>query len=249
MNLGVGTTENLSEREKIRRRTRAALTGAKGSNGGGKNRGGGNGGDDSGGSGGKFPQNLESAEKPFTPDKFRIGMWFVMLAVLMTFGGVISAYIVIATNGVAEWQPFNLPLQIWFSTGLILASSAAYQISKDKLLNENQTGAKHWLLVTTVLGAAFISSQILAWFELARRSVYVQSNPYAGFFYILTALHALHVVGGIVALGYIVLRTWRETSSASELFQRQTISNVVGWYWHFMGALWIILFLLLGFWK
>ncbi len=248
MNLGVGTTEDLSEREK-RRKSRTTLTGGKGSNGG-KNSRGGNGGDDNnGGSDNIFPQNSDSAENSFTPDKLRIGMWYLMLVVLMTFGGVMVTYVVIATNGATEWQPFKLPLQIWFSTILILAGSIAYQISNGKLRNENQTGAKKWLLSTTFLGAAFISSQILSWFELVRRGVYVQSNPYAGFFYFLTALHALHVLGGIVALGYILLRAWRETSSESELFQRQTISNVVGWYWHFMGVLWIILFLLLGFWK
>jgi cytochrome c oxidase subunit 3 len=77
----------------------------------------------------------------------------------------------------------------------------------------------------------------------------VQSNPYAGFFYILTAVHAVHVIGGIAALGYILLRTWRATSSDEELTKRQQISNSVGWYWHFMDGLWIFLFLLLGFWK
>jgi cytochrome c oxidase subunit 3 len=79
--------------------------------------------------------------------------------------------------------------------------------------------------------------------------VYVESNPYAGFFYILTGVHALHVVVGIGVLGYIVLRTWQKTSSDEELSKRKTISNAVGWYWHFMGTLWIVLFLLLGFWK
>jgi cytochrome c oxidase subunit 3 len=90
---------------------------------------------------------------------------------------------------------------------------------------------------------------MLAWLALNRQGVYVRSNPYAGFFYILTAIHAVHVAGGILALGYIVLRSWQETASELELLQRQTISKVVGWYWHFMGGLWIVLFLLLGLWK
>jgi cytochrome c oxidase subunit 3 len=77
----------------------------------------------------------------------------------------------------------------------------------------------------------------------------VQSSQYAGFFYILTGVHAVHVLGGIAAIGYIVLRTWNQTRSEMEMLQRKTVSNVVGWYWHFMGALWIILFLLLGYWK
>jgi len=105
------------------------------------------------------------------------------------------------------------------------------------------------LLATTVLGAAFISSQIILWLSLVKRGVYVQSNPYAGFFYILTAVHAVHVLGGIAALGYIVLRTWNPTESETELTQRKIVSGSIGWYWHFMDALWIVLVLLLGFWK
>ena len=77
----------------------------------------------------------------------------------------------------------------------------------------------------------------------------MQSNPYAGFFYILTAVHAVHVIGGIIALGYIVLRTWNETASETELLRERHISNAVGWYWHFMDGLWLVLLSLLGFYK
>ena len=103
--------------------------------------------------------------------------------------------------------------------------------------------------MTTVLGAAFISSQILAWFLLFRRGIYWEANPYAGFFYILTAVHAVHVIGGICALGTIVMRTWEKTFSDDELKYRKNLANVVGWYWHFMDALWIVILMLLGFWK
>jgi len=95
----------------------------------------------------------------------------------------------------------------------------------------------------------FVSSQILVWFELVKRGYYVQSNPYAAFFYIMTALHAVHVIGGIIALGYIVLRSWQKTEFDGELEKRREISGAVSWYWHFMGGLWLVLLLMLGFWK
>ena len=176
-------------------------------------------------------------------------MWFLLLVVVMTFGGLISAYVVISTNGVAEWQPFNLPRAVWISTTLILLSSATYHFANSKLQSNQQQSAKKWLLATTVLGAMFISSQLLAWLELVRQGIYVKGNPYAGFFYILTFVHAAHVLGGIALLGYIVLRTWNETVNEGELLRRKTFSKVAGWYWHFMGGLWILLFLLLQFWK
>ncbi|MGI8642330.1 MAG: cytochrome c oxidase subunit 3 [Pyrinomonadaceae bacterium] len=239
----IGTVETLEEKEK-KRKLRSTFSGGTGSNGGKKNRGGGG---SDGGDNNKDDFYEDTQTKP--NDKFRVGMWFLLLVVLMTFGGLIGAYIVIATKGEIEWKPFDLPFQVWVSTFLIFSSSLSYQISNSALQSENQTKAKNWLLATTVLGGMFISSQILAWLQLVRRGVYVASNPYAGFFYILTSVHALHVFGGILVLGYILLRTWNRTFSEEELTKRQAISKAVGLYWHFMDGLWIVLFILLGFWK
>ena len=242
----VGTLETTIEEKKSKRRM--SLSSGLGSGGGNKNRGGGGGGNDGGDNDSRKHDYIEEAE-PNSSNKFRILMWFLLLVVLMTFGGLISAYIVISTNGVLEWQPFNLPKAVWVSTVLILASSVTYKIAQNALNAANQEKAKTWFLATTVFGGMFIASQLLAWFELVRRGVYVQSNPYAGFFYILTAVHAVHVIGGIAVLGFIVLRTWEKTASSEELIKRQQVSNAVAWYWHFMDGLWLVLVLLLGFWK
>ena len=243
----VGTIETTFEEKK--RTRRGGLSSGLGSNGGNRNRGGGGGGGNDGGDDGKRKDDyIESAES-YPSNKFRIGMWFLLLVVMMTFGGLIGAYIVIATNGVMEWQPFALPIQVWISTVLILASSIAYKIAQKAIDKDNQTKAKKWLVTTTVFGGMFIASQLLAWVELVRQGVYMESNPYAGFFYILTAVHAVHVIGGIAALGFVVLRTWLKTENDDELTKRKQIFNTVGWYWHFMDGLWIVLFLLLAFWK
>ncbi len=243
----IGTLETTVEEKKNKRR--ASLSGSIGS-GGNKNRGnGGGGGGSDGGNNDKYENDYIEEAEPHPSNKIRIAMWFLLLVVLMTFGGLISAYIVISTKGAMEWQPFTLPVQIWVSTVLILASSVTYKIAQSALERDNQEKAKTWFLATTVFGGMFIASQLLGWFELVRRGVFVQSNPYAGFFYILTAVHALHVIGGIIALGFIVLRTWQKTAVDEELTKRKQVSNAVGWYWHFMDGLWIVLFLLLGFWK
>jgi cytochrome c oxidase subunit 3 len=244
----VGTFEPTVETKKKRRR-RPGLTGGGPNNGGKKRGGGGGGGGGNGGDNGS-PDNQSSHEvEKFQPNKSRILMWFLLTAVLMTFGGLIGAYIVIASNGVLEWKPFSLPVQIWLSTVLILASSVTYVVAQKAVFQDNQQKAKNWLIATTIIGAAFISSQLLAWLTLEQRGVYMKSNPYAGFFYVLTAVHALHVLGGIIALGSIVLRVWNQNDTEEEFLKRKTFSQVVGWYWHFMGGLWLVLFLLLGFWK
>ena len=72
-------------------------------------------------------------------------------------------------------------------------------------------------------------------------------NPYAGFFYILTAVHAVHVLGGISSLGYIILRTWNKALSEREIVKRKNDAVSVGWYWHTMDGLWLVLLFLLGF--
>lgn len=238
----VGTLKSNPERRKRNKNILSVGSGVGGqSNGNGGSSGGNNGGGND-----NHHDFYNSTNKSNIP---RIFTMFLLLVVLMTFGGLLGAYIVLATNGALEWRPFDLPYQVWVSTAIILASSFTYHLSK-KLIDKNeQEKSKKWLLATTVLGAAFISSQILAWFVLYRRGFYLSGNPYAGFFYILTAIHVVHVAGGICALGSIVLRSWNKTFSDKELENRQNLANVVGWYWHFMDALWIVILMLLGFWK
>lgn len=251
MGLEVGTAETTTDVEPEKKRKRSGLSGGGSPGNGGRRRGGGGGGGGNGGDGGdnrNKDRNYEEIQE-FRPEKMRVTMWFALLVVVMTFGGLIGAYIVLSTNQDLEWRPFKLPVQVWLSTALIIASSICYGTAQKYLNKDRQTTAKKWLLATTILGGMFISSQILLWFMLARAGVYMQSNPYAGFFYILTAVHALHVLGGICALGYIVLRAWNETNSEEELLRRKTAATVVGWYWHFMDGLWIVLLLLLGFFK
>ncbi len=240
--MDIGTAEIVNDvEEKKRKRSSVSAGSSAGGNGGGQNPGG-------GGSNGPDENNPAEADL-FLPGKSRILTGFLLLVVLMTFGGLMAAYVVIATNNVAEWHPFELPVQVWISTVLILISSVAYHFGKIAVDRNIQSAAKKWFVVTTVLGAAFISSQILAWLALVGRGLYMQGNPYVGFFYILTGVHAVHVLGGIIALGSILLRSWYPTQKPDEIIKRQTIAQVVGWYWHFMGALWLVLFTLLGFWK
>ena len=241
----IGTAEILDDVDETKRRQRGLSGGSGTSNNGGGRNPGDEGGDDSGPPGGSDNRT----NQPFIPNKSRVLTAFLLLVVLMTFGGLIGAYVVLATNRAAEWQPFELPLPVWISTFLILCSSFVYHLGKIAVDRNDQPSAKRWFIVTTFFGAAFISSQILAWFALNSRGLYIAGNSYTGFFYILTAVHAIHVFGGIVALGTILLKNLVPTERLVELDRRRTLAQVVGWYWHFMGALWVVLFILLGFWK
>lgn len=242
MSLKVGTIEEIKvEPEKKTKPSRMKSGGNGPSN---KNRGGGGGGGDNRPNEDKFEQKDE-----FKPDTYRVGMGLLLLVVLMTFGGLIGTYVVLATNKALEWRPFDLPFQVWISTALIIVSSFDYELAKKNLLAGNQQKARKWFFITGILGAIFIASQIMAWITLVNRGYYAQGNPYAGLFYILTAVHAVHVIGGIISLGFIILKTQIETEDEDELLKRQWFAKVVAWYWHFIGVLWIVLFSLLGLYK
>lgn len=249
----IGTIESLDEANDSSLtkdgKSRVSTPGGKS---GGPNDGGNDGGGEDGGgkdNRNQSPNDLREPESHMEAEKSRILMWFLLLAVLMTFGGLIGAYVVLSTNAALEWRPFDLPPQVWISTALILLSSVSYGFGKRALLGLNFEKAKKWFLGTTVLGGMFISSQILTWFALVGRGLYMTGNPFAGFFYILTAVHAVHVIGGICALGYVLLKTW---NAADTVFGRKKLfadAAAIGLYWHTMDALWLVLLFLLGFWK
>lgn len=237
--MNIGTAEIIDEIEEPKKQR----TGISGGSGPGSN--------DRRKGGGSDGSNDEDDSTPdiFRPEKSRIFTAFLLLVVLMTFGGLFAAYVVIATNKAAEWQPFSLPIQVWISTVIIILSSISYILSERAVIANNHDRSKKWMVVTTALGGIFISSQIVAWLELTNRGLYMYGNPYAGFFYIITAVHAVHVIGGIAALSTILLRSWYPARSKEDVLCRVSMAKVVGWYWHFMGFLWLILLFLLGFWK
>jgi cytochrome c oxidase subunit 3 len=249
----IGVAEPVEE-ETPRKRKGSRRSGGGSKRGPGGNNGGGGGGDNGGGSqgGGSFkdPKSFDDEQKnESVPNKSKVVTWFLLLVVTMTFGGLIGAYVVVFTNNVAEWKPFELPIQVWISTAIIIISSITYHFAQRAVEANDHQKLRKYLIATTVLGAAFISSQVLAWMALVDRGLYMAGNPYAGFFYILTGIHAAHVLGGVIALGAIILRTATPTEHGPELEYRRNLARSVGWYWHFMGFIWIVLFVLLGFWK
>lgn len=243
----IGTVEPVTDPPQRGRRLRSTSGGESGRRGGGGNDG--SGGNNGGGSSGPEPQRESTGRDASAPDKSRVVTWFLLLVVMMTFGGLIGAYVVIAANGQSEWRPFNLPFQVWISTSILFASSITYDLAQKAIFRDAHEHAKKFLIATTVLGATFISSQLIVWLSLYSQGVYMRGDPYAGFFYILTAVHAVHIVGGVIALGAIQIRAWHPSRDEHELQHRRDLSRAVGWYWHFMGLVWIVLLVVLGLWK
>jgi cytochrome c oxidase subunit III len=105
------------------------------------------------------------------------------------------------------------------------------------------------LLLTGILGLAFLGSQLIAWRQLASQGIYVSTHPHSSFFYLLTGAHAVHIAGGLLALTILWLRSRPKLDKPGLAATRQATADAVSIYWHFMDGLWIYLFLLLFLWR
>lgn len=180
--------------------------------------------------------------------KYRLGMWVALAGIAMMFTALTSAYIVRASTS-NDWRPLAMPRLLWLSTALILLSSFTFEIARRTLRTGNTNAYQRWLLLTVLLGLGFLATQLLAWRQLAAQGIFMASNPHSSFFYVLTGAHGIHLLGGILGLDYLLLRSWRSRFEESRAAKRQAVVNAVALYWHFMFGLWIYLFLLLFLWR
>lgn len=176
--------------------------------------------------------------------RYKLGTWIGMGGIVMVFAAFTSAMVV--RSGISnDWQPFQLPGVLWVSTAVLLASSFALEKAKRLMRREVYGGLRRWVGITAILGAVFLALQYAGWTQLAARGIYVASNPSSSFFYVLTAAHGLHLLGGVIALSYVVYRVWRP----AVWITREAVVESTALYWHFMDGLWVYLVLLLAFWR
>jgi len=179
--------------------------------------------------------------------RYRLGAWVTICGILMLFVALTSAYIVRSASS-NDWRPIVLPKVLWLSTAIIVSSSLSIEIARRSLKQQSEAYGP-WLISTLVLGTAFLVSQIIAWRQLVRQGVYLAANPYNSFFYLFTAAHGFHLLGGLGALTYLVVKTRTVRTSIDGESRRVGAADAVTIYWHFMDVLWIALFLLLMLWK
>ncbi len=189
-----------------------------------------------------------SSEDAIEPSKYRIGMWLGLASIAMLFFALTSAYILRQyppnlNTAAPDWQPLEIPLSLWITTAVILLSSISIEIARRALKQNQYEKFKRWISITTVLGFVFLIGQVFAWRQLASQGIYLQGNPHSAFFYVLTALHALHLLGGILVLSYVMMSALRLRIGVKK---RLTV-EITSLYWHFMDGLWIYLFVLLFF--
>jgi len=166
------------------------------------------------------------------------GMLIALGGILMFFAALASALVVRKGLSAIAWQTIAVPRILWLNTLILLGSSFTLARSRRDFIAQNETGFRHWWSVTSILGLFFVAGQILAWRQLVAAGVYLATNASSSFFYVFTAAHGLHLLGGIAAMLAVAFRRGRR-------LLRGTAVGVVSIYWHFLDVLWLCLFVFL----
>ena len=167
-------------------------------------------------------------------------VWFGMASIVMLFAGLTSA--VIVRKGDGNWNHFELPSMFLWSTIIIVISSLTFIIANYLAKKDNPTQVKLFIGLTLILGLVFIYFQFLGYKQLMAENVFLTgagSNASGSFLYIISFLHLLHLVGGIIALSIVFFNALKEQYNSKNLLGLQVCST----YWHFMGGMWLYLYI------
>lgn len=181
--------------------------------------------------------------KSFSPPPASTGIWVGLAAITMTFAAFTSALIV-RQGAAPDWQHITLPPVLYLNSLVIVASSVTLEIARHRIaafmsgLRVQSENPARWLYFTLVLGLLFVAGQTFAWVQLKSQGFGLATNVSYSFFYVLTVAHALHVFGGLGGL----IRVIGKLNHSS---LRRSTMDATSRYWHFMGALWLYLLLLL----
>jgi cytochrome c oxidase subunit 3 len=168
------------------------------------------------------------------PGLYRVGLAAICISIFVFFTSLVLAYYWRSSHP-PYWAPIPLPQTLWISTALILVSSVTLEAGRRVFRKGRWRLASHLLVATASLGVAFLASQLSAWRQLVKEGAFLAQNPHSSFFYLFTGLHAAHLVGGLVVLFVILLGKSK----------RRELVDVGAYYWHFLGLLWVALFVVL----
>jgi cytochrome c oxidase subunit 3 len=175
-------------------------------------------------------------------------MRFLLVSISALFATIGVAYYERAQSP-GHWQHIHVPPLLWLSTGLILASTWTLELARGAFERRNSLGYAHWLGATVAIGAAFLASQLLALRELAMQGMYLRNNPHSSLFYVLTGAHGVHLLGGMVALFWLLATASRRPEIVLFDFKRHSgRTATAALYWHFLAGIWLCLFIGLLFW-
>lgn len=177
--------------------------------------------------------------KRIPPQKF--ALWVGMASMIMFFGAFTSAYIVKQSAG--NWLEFPMPRIFYISTAVLILSSVVLHLSYRSYIAQQESKYKIFLVLAGVLGIVFITLQYLGWQELFGMGIDLKANVSGSFFYLISGMHVLHVLGGLSAIAIAIIHAYTLPFTYKE--KRKNRFELVVQYWHFVDVLWIYLFFFL----
>ena len=175
--------------------------------------------------------------RSMNPKKF--AMWLFILSITMIFASLTSAYIVKKAEG--DWLIFEFPELFVYTSIVIVLSSISMHFSYLSAKRDNLFNIRLGLVITGILAILFVIGQYLSWNELVEQGIYFVGNPAGSFIYIFTGLHAAHLIGGVVFLGIVLYRAFKYRVHSKNMLSIEMCTT----YWHFLGGLWLYLYLFL----
>lgn len=178
------------------------------------------------------------------PKKF--GLWLALGSIVMMFAGLTSAFIVRQAQG--NWTPYKLPELFWVSSIVIILSSITLIVAERAIKKDNSALYRQMIGLTFLLGIGFGVLQYLGWQALAGYGIILEGNdPSGAFLYVISGIHVLHVVGGLVFLAIFFFKTFEKKDAVKQLIEDMKPEKFLGiellsTYWHFVGVLWLYLF-------
>lgn len=169
----------------------------------------------------------------------QVGLWVFLTAVTMLFIAFTASYL--SRRNASDWTPVPLPPILWVNTAVLLLSSVVLEWARRRGEGADARGLRAGLATVAILGVIFVIGQVAAWRQLAAAGLFMQSSPHSAFFFLLTAVHTLHLVGGLAALGVAIARGRRWSVGS-----RPPV-GVAATYWHYLDALWLYIFAILFF--
>jgi len=171
------------------------------------------------------------------PKKF--ALWLFIMSVVMIFAALTSAYIVRQSEG--DWFVFELPTMFYWSSLVITLSSASMHWGVLSAQKDEFGKLKAAISLTTLLGILFLVMQYIGWGQLVDMNVYFVGNPSGSFVYVLSGLHGVHLISGLIFLLIVLVASFRFKVHAKSLTRLEMCAT----YWHFLGGLWLYLFVFL----
>jgi len=178
-------------------------------------------------------------EQPLSMHPKKFALWLFIVTVVMIFAAFTSAHIVRQADG--DWLIYDLPSMLWYTSGIIVLSSVFMQWAYIAAKRDKPEQVKLALSITTVLGILFLVGQVKAWGQMVDANVYFTGNPAGSFLYIFTGIHGLHLVSGVIYLIYMLISSFRYKVHSKNMLNMEMSAT----WWHFLGGLWIYLFIFL----